>query len=339
MASLPEPNAGTDSVDANWVAKILAALPREFEPARRMVDICREAGVAEQNLVAVARAIVDLVKPFGFIEVDEGPDGPRVRAVSSHGSYFAASWSAYIREGEPILANWGRPASADGPYLAHDVLHGSQLLYLIERQRIGEKENPIPLREATVVQVVLKAKTRGRRGASYLMQYDQEAQQFQFIGGHVRTSDSSARVAATRELAEELPANRFSFMPSGDDLVEIGSSELTGLSRAYGVATRYHFTFFHLRTRQRTIALGPADRWVSAKEIASGQTRSGDRITRESVILADSLVGGGLRSLPLSCDDVQKLPLRMVLSERRWEIVGLILAVIGIAISMVPLVK
>jgi hypothetical protein len=47
---------------------------------------------------------------------------------------------------------------------------------------------------------------------------------------------------------------------------------------------------------------------------------------------------GGLASLPWSLHSAQRFPLRAVVVDHPWELTGLILAVIGILVSLIPLV-
>ncbi|AYN42609.1 hypothetical protein D9753_31185 [Streptomyces dangxiongensis] len=52
----------------------------------------------------------------------------------------------------------------------------------------------------------------------------------------------------------------------------------------------------------------------------------------------DQSLPGGLRGLPWSLPDVQRRSLRDVVRDRPWEAVGLVIGILGLILSVIPLV-
>jgi len=317
------------------LASILESVPAENEGAKDPREICLTLGVDPDHWQRALNAVFTLLIPFEVLDISKNPEGlTLVKASTRYGLLFLRSYAAYLREGKSILTNWGRGGNPDGPYFARETLSGPEFLYLIERQRSAGRKDVIPLRETDVSQVIIKAHVRGLKGDAYLMQFDSVAQQFQLIGGHRRSADPDDQIVAVRELEEELPKNQF-YIGGRDSMTYLSVHTMTRMSRAYGVTTRYRFSFFQLKMSSMQLKLGPADRWVSEAEISSGTTRDGSPIAIDAIGALDVGLPGGIKGLPLSLDDTQKRRIREIAGEHRWEASGLLIGIIGIIITVI----
>jgi NUDIX domain-containing protein len=329
----------TESPFAAYLRDFLEHIPGEDRNPVSLDELCHRAGVPAEHAVVYGEAILSLLSIFGVCRTGVDAAGARtVAAGSKYAEYFLKSLRAHLLEDLTILHDWGRHAAPEGPLDASDMLKGPQFLYAIERRRglSTQSIDPIPLRETSVSQVVIKAKVRGR-GTCYLMQYNDTAQMYQLIGGHVRHDDASTEEAARREVAEELPRNVFEF-GHRDGLTKIADVERVLMSRTIGVNTRYRFTLFHVRFGFSALRLRPEiDRWVTEAEIAQGRTRSGATIATEWYNIVGDSIPGGLRKLDHSFADSQAVALAEVIRARPWEFAGIVLAVVGIVLAVVQL--
>jgi len=178
-------------------------------------------------------------------------------------------------------------------HLADDVpvalpFNGPELLAAAESARRERVLHPTPVREIFAVNAIIKA---GRDGHDYLlMQYDDNARQFQLIGGKREPDDVDTAHTVLREIQEELaiPALR---VPADLTLVPIGERfEQTTLSPTYGVVTSYHISFYHVRNMRFRPHLDSQTRWIDLEHIRAGRLPDGRKVSDLAVqSLADCL--------------------------------------------------
>jgi hypothetical protein len=166
------------------------------------------------------------------------------------------------------------------------------------------------------------------------MQYNDTAEMYQLIGGHVRHDDGTNEEAARREVAEELPRNVFEFTHR-DRLTSLAEADRVLMSRTVGVNTRYRFALFHVRFGFSRLRLRPeVDRWVTENEVRQGRTRRGATIANEWYNIVNDSIPGGVRQLDHSFATSQVVAFGEVIRNRPWEFAGLVLAVVGILLSV-----
>lgn len=280
---------------------------------------------------------IELLKAVGVVETfrTENPPSMSVRASSQTAYYFLRSLAEFIESDVSIVADWKRrEISRDSPH-PRPFDSGAQLLYLLEQRRLEEFPAPQPIRELHVSQAIVKARLRWSRQSVFLVQYDREAQQYQVIGGRMRSTDRDAIAVMRRELAEELPEN----LPVKErkfELKELAADlEHVGLSPTFGAYTKYMFTFFHVKFDAFELQLGENDRWVTIKEIKAGKTRDGKRIANEVAIKLDRELLHGLDGLGLSLERSQPFPLVRILRERSWEVTGILVSALGVLVAII----
>ncbi|MBT2902646.1 NUDIX hydrolase [Streptomyces sp. McG8] len=303
-------------------------------PAR---ELGRQAGLETAEADSTMAAVLALVGVFGVLRTETTPDGtPATAVVSPQASYFLRALAAYLRSGHKMLDNWERGGTVAGPYTDQQVLAGPQFLYLAETRRLSLDPGAVPLREVDVVQVVIKARRRGRGGqAHYLFQYDERARQYQLPGGHVRTTDADHRAAAIRELEEELAG--YHYDPDRDVLTSLGAIEAVQPSRTFGAVSAYRVTFFHLTTQSERLLLGPGSHWTREEQILAPAFRIGQASLNVTALSQlDATLPGGLKGLPLSIPGDLHRAMTEVIRDRPWEVAGLAVGVIGLAVSLIP---
>ncbi|MFC5818141.1 NUDIX domain-containing protein [Nonomuraea harbinensis] len=310
-------------------AELLRKLPLPGEAALPAASICDGMGLDPEQAETVGQVLITLLNAFGVLAVKDC----QVRADHVTSSLFLRSLAEYVDTGTPILGNWARARVGEPPYLEQEALAGPQFLYLMERQRGRLSPRARPLRRVKVAQVVVKARLRGQ-GVNYLIMYDSAADQYQLPGGRMRPADPGMREVAVRELEEEL--SRFVFDSRTDQLVELGTAEITQPSRTLGALTAYEIAFFQLRSSRAQLLAGPDARWVKPEILLE----EGTQVNRAGLNMAglrrlhDSLPDG-IGALPLSLMGVQRRTLRAIVRDRPWEFYGLVLGVLGIIISII----
>ncbi|MFJ3941464.1 NUDIX domain-containing protein [Streptomyces parvus] len=301
-------------------------------------ELGHRAGLEPAEADTSVAAALALVSVFGVLRTQAAPDGtPATAVVSPQAAYFLRALAAYLRSGHELLDNWERAGTVAGPYTDHQALTGPQFLYLAENRRLSLDPAAVPLREVEVVQVVVKARRRGRGGqAHYLLQYDERARQYQLPGGHVRTTDADHRAAAIRELEEELAG--YHHDPDRDTLVDLGTIEAVQPSRTFGAVSAYRVTFFQLKTESDRLLLGPGSHWTQEEQILDPAFRIGQASLNVTALSQlDTTLPGGLKGLPLSVSGHLHRTLTEVIRDRPWEVAGLAVGVIGLAVSLIPL--
>ncbi|MFG3348768.1 NUDIX domain-containing protein [Streptomyces sp. NPDC048018] len=318
--------------DAAAVAALLEAVAEHAGPPVPLSELGRRAGLSGPVADAAAPMVGALLGAFGVLRPGQDPV-----VVSPQARCFLRSIASYVRSGRSVLDNWERPGTAEPPYTGRQVLSGPQFLYLAEERRLALDPDAEPLRRTEVVQVVVKTRLRGRGGrAHYLVLYDDRARQYQLPGGHVRSSDADARAAAFRELEEELPG--YHHVPGRDSLRELGTVPIVQLSRTFGAITEYRITFFQLECPVADLPVGPGGRWVPEADVLDPTTTlDGASLNVAALEELDRSLPGRLSGLPLSLPGVRRRSLREVVRDRPWEVVGLVIGVLGLVVSLVPL--
>jgi hypothetical protein len=202
----------------------------------------------------------------------------------------------------------------------------------MENRRLERNNNAPCLREIQVAQVIIKAHRKGPGDDLYLAQYDDGAQDFQLTGGVRRSSDADLGETAVRELEEELPG--FHFNQQSDFLRSMGRVQVPQISHTYGVATRYDVEIFHLRTDRPDVPTAPTARWFTEAEMLTTDS-VGASFNMTALRQVMEQIDGGLEGLPASLTDFRKRPRTALTNSNLWEIVGVILGIIGIALSVV----
>jgi len=317
------------------IATILERIPRLDEDAIVLRELCPLAK-DQPSCVGCTGTLLTLLQMFDAVTTisDNGGKEVRVKARSEAGTYFFRSLAAYVRKHMILVSNWERQRVGEDLPATQTLVSGTQFVYLMEHKRAVEYKDLSPIREEFVSHVVIKARIRGKREPVYLVQYDEQARQFQLIGGKKRSEDTNALNVMIREIDEELPLNHLQFDRDYKLQKLVSNLQHIQLSPTYGAYTKYHFNVYQATVKRRQLLLRPIDRWVTLKELLHSENNGRARRPSEYLSKLDRQLAGGLESLPLSIDEVQKRPLREIIRNRKWEVAGIAIGIVGIILAV-----
>jgi hypothetical protein len=317
------------------ISNILENIPRSDKDALPIVKICTSASENNPACVNCAQTIITFLHVFdAIIIVNESNNKIRVKAKSQTATYFLRSLAQYIRNNYKLATNWEREGVGDYSSLDQILTSGAYLVYLMESNRVDEYNDLTPIRKECVSEVIIKARIRGKSKPMYLMQYDPGAQQFQLIGGRMRSADGDVFTVMKRKIREELAQNNLVYDRDYDLIELVTNLTLKSLSRTYGAYSEYDFTIYQALIKRKQLILGHNDKWVTYDEILEGKTKQGIKISSKIVIEVDNKLPGGLEGLKLSLDEIQKRPISEILKEKKWELVGIIIGIIGVILTI-----
>ena len=160
------------------------------------------------------------------------------------------------------------------------------------RYRAGEQRHTrvTPIREIDAANALIKRTVAGR--VYLLMQYDQEAAQFQLIGGKREATDPDLAYTVLREIREELNCPQIT-VPIDLQLIACPERfDNVKLSPTFGVISQYHIAFFHVQGMRFQPVIDQMTRWISVDEMKAGQLLDGRRVSQLAVeVFADQLKG------------------------------------------------
>jgi hypothetical protein len=285
--------AFADEDQATKGAHFLEAIPAEEAPLRALGELAADSGIDDESL---ALAIAQMPLIFGALHcsVDE-PGTLLLRAKSEVARFFLKSLALYVRYGLALIDDWGRRTeAATGDALP---LLGPDFVLAMERRRVFHYGLLEPIRTERPSQLVVKAFSRSRNTAVYLMQYDRFAQQYQLISGKPRDGEN-ARDTMERAIRMKITP---SFLENGVDydLWLLPREVVTRqLSPTVGAFTEYRCSLFTAAFK-RPLSLGEFDRWVTEEELFSGGLQGGPETPWNYHLarIANALDKGGLAAL------------------------------------------
>ena len=271
------------------VLDLLRHIPAPPDDWLALKDIASDA-----QSVAIATAIVGLLRPFNAILVRRVHGEVRVRAASSSARLFLLSLAAAIDSGFTVVDDWERTGVRPDAFGAQELAQGVQLLYAFEWLRTKDP-NAVAVRDAHVVKVIVK--TEIDLAPKYLVKYDTKTRGYQLIGGHIAGREVDAIAAIQREIAEELRGNVFRF-PDNARLQHIGHVQHTEISETLGALTNYAISYFQLFVGF-DLVLHRGDTWVTGEELVAGKASDGTPIKERALEKLFGYLLGGIEALPV----------------------------------------
>jgi 8-oxo-dGTP pyrophosphatase MutT (NUDIX family) len=236
----------------------------------RLLPIREHGGFSLGLTAGVVTLLQQLFDPLA-IDASESWPKASLRPRSEIAGYFLQSLGQFLDHDLPLVSNWEREGA--GASRLHQVLDsGAQFLYSMERKRQDHDADMLPIRQLEVVVAIIKARRASDGEPVVLMRLDDDAGQYQAIGGKVRPSDRSLSAAVKRELIEEIDVRN---QLTGRDyrlnkLTDLYDSEV---SNTTGIYTNYHLHIFHVTIDRPSLHLGHLDKWVSLSDIRNGKTQ------------------------------------------------------------------
>lgn len=284
----------------------------DFEVAASILDDAR------------ASAVVVILVASGAIELNNGRSGYVI--ASQVARVYILSLAEHVKSGQATFGGWSR-AIPEGDSRG-DLVNGPLVTLNLERRR-ADWPDAVAISETRVVQGLVKAKMRLRYGDRFLVRWDERARAFQFVGGHVRTSDLSAEVAMRREIEEEIPGFGCDF-----SLVSVLSAHARQVSRTTSAYTQYDMTFYAVMFGSAPPRLSQSDRWVTQGELLRRKTLGGEVINVEGASRGSGDFSRFLERLPYSFPSALLPTGRMI---ARWAYGGLL--ALGAVASIFAAVK
>ena len=276
-------------------AKLAAFLRRIPQSNQSAVSLKQ---LAQDDNVHLLRGYVLMLQTLGAVRLNEHDC---VQASSQTAKYFLESLASFVESGEQLIGAWETRGvyrdSASGP-----LQNAATFLHELEKRRISLLDEPPPSRDEEVAQVLIKRTNPETGQAEFLLQYDDNAGQFQLIGGRRKLTDVSLEATIIREIEEELEDDlRFQ---QHYELVAVAKN-LTpepSLSPTFGALSRYHFWIFHMCGLTQPLQLQPNDQWVPIDDVLQGRVikKNGEMIesANDAIYkLIDETIEGGLAGL------------------------------------------
>ena len=247
------------------LAEFLRAIPQSNQEAASIATLVQGDTTEATPFVT---GVAYFLKMWGIVWFDE--DHKRIQATSQAAKYTLNSLAEFIANDLTLISDW-KTRGVNRDEAAGPFQNGATFLALLDAYRVAHEDNPQPSRQEKVAQVLIKRTDPQTGQAELLLQFDRNANQYQFIGGRWRESDGPVINTMVREIEEELEGNDLIFEKAynlalvADDLVP----NLI-LSPTFGALTEYHFWIYHMLDLAEPLTLQADDRWVPVEQILSG---------------------------------------------------------------------
>lgn len=252
------------------IASFLRAIPQSNQNAVPLVSL------APHLDACFLQGYVTLLQTIGMVILDEQG---HIKASSQTAKYSLNCLAAYVEHDQQWIADW--KTRGVHRHETGALQNGATFLYELEKRRLALSETPIPSRIEEVAQVFIVRHHPDSHRTELLMQFDQNADQYQLIGGRRSPRDATMLAAIVREIDEEVADDLTYKTDYQLDLVIDDMVVDTTLSRTFGALTQYHFTVYHMQHLTQPLTLQAHDRWVDAQALVNGDIQiDGQIITR-----------------------------------------------------------
>ena len=239
-----------------------------------------------------------MLKTIGVVQLD---DQQNIRATSQTAKYMLHSIASYLEEDIHWIDDWhtrGTNHQNESP-----LFNAASLLYLLEKRRLDFLDSPAPSRSEQVAQVLIKRTNKETGKPELLFQFDENANQFQLIGGRHNDKDPDLLSTMIREIEEEVSNNLIYGQDYQLKCVISDLAPMASLSSTFGALTQYNFSIFHMQNLSELVNIQPEDEWVPIEDMLAGYvvTNNGTTIpfnTGTIFHLIDENLKGGFASLP-----------------------------------------
>lgn len=219
--------------------------------------------------------IAKVLTMLGVVCLDEHEETAQslIRASSQTAKYTLMSFADYFEHDAILIEDWKTRG------IQENVLaNGASFLHTLEHERVKRFEDTSPSRYVKVAQVLIKRINPETNQHELLFQFDQNANQYQLIGGRWSEKDGDdLKVTMIREIEEELPLNHLPYSETYEVINLIENLTVKGaISTTFGALTHYTFSIFHMVGLNIPLKLQPEDHWVPIPMVLKGIVTVGD---------------------------------------------------------------
>jgi len=277
------------------LADFLRRIPQSNQSAAKIEKL------AQGLDMTMLQGYIALLQTIGVIKTDKHNC---IQATSQTAKYMLESLAAFVESGHQLIDDWHTRGVY--PNSNHNPLqNASTLLHAMEVRRLTLSNNPSPSRYESVAQVLIKRNNPQTGLPELLLQYDANAQHYQFIGGRHKETDGDLVTTMRREIDEEL-ANHLIYQQ--DYQLKAIAENLVlrpSLSPTFGALTQYAFWIYHMVDLKQDLILQPDDRWVPVEQILAGYVADADGtriefMRTEIYEVINQRIAGGLENLDSS---------------------------------------
>lgn len=277
------------------LAAFLHAIPQSNEPTQRLSAILPDEDLAWKQGVLTTLSLI------GIVQVDHTiVNDPPVRATSQTAKYMLNSLATFAQSGTPLIDEW----EERGVYRLdkHDPLqNAATLLHALETRRQRIQDTPMPSRSEEVAQVLICRHNPQTGEREFLLQYDANADQYQFIGGRRKDTDTDLLATIIREIAEEMADDLIFEQDYQLDMLIEDLRPAPTVSPTFGALTEYRFRLYLMRGLQHDLTLQDDDRWMTRAEIFAASAHNDPRDQLYQLI--ETQLVGGFEHVPISFID------------------------------------
>jgi len=283
------------------IAEFLRHIPQSNQNKQTICEITQ--AVNSDGDIQMLYGVVWMLSVLGIVRLDEtNPTSEAlIQASSQTAKYALMSIADYIERDATIINDW----STRG--IQENILgNGATFLQALEQARLDRFEDIRPSRRVKVAQVFIKRINPQTDKHELLFQFDENANQYQLIGGRWSEKDGDdLEVTIVREIDEELPLNQLPYPETYQlDLLLENFAVNGAISSTFGALTHYTFWFYHMAHLMVDLKLQPEDHWVSLDMVLNGVVlKDGERYPFANADIfqrIDKALPKGLLGLPVS---------------------------------------
>lgn len=255
------------SLSNSIIAQFLRNIPQSNQDAQSIKNLCPVCH--DEIEYATLFGYVRLLETLGIVQIESKPAFKQssLKATSQTAKYALMSIADYVSRNETIISDWKTRGLQE-----HPLANGASFLYALEQERLNRFENIPPSRYVKVAQVLIKRINPENGEHELLFQFDNNAHQYQLVGGRWSEADGAdMSVTMVREIEEELPLNTWNYPDSFQLEALISEMEINGtISTTFGALTNYSFWIFHLTGLKHSLSLQDGDYWVPIDMVLKG---------------------------------------------------------------------
>jgi len=254
------------SMSNQTIAEFLRQIPQSNQPKQ---TICQLYESSQNDDYQTLFGIIKMLEILGIVTLESADSAGNslIQASSQTAKYALMSIADYIEREEPIITDWETRG------IQSNILgNGATFLQALEQERFKRFDTITPSRYVKAAQVFIKRINPETGKHELLFQFDENANQYQLIGGRWSEKDGDdIKVTIIREIEEELPLNNIPYPDTYQLALLLDNFTVEGtISSTFGALTNYTFWLYHMTNLKIDLQLQPEDKWIPVDMILNG---------------------------------------------------------------------